>query len=336
MVTTGVPRTVISFGWAHCGQADIARKFVDAVASTEAWAIKVSKRHAASYFVSSRLGQLAYGEQGRMTFEACCEGRELSVEALASVRSHAAGRLRFGIAVHDETALGQALSVSPDLISIEAAAACNRALVRKAAEARVPVVVEVNWLGSEEQGELDRLFGPDQLILAWREGSDIASLQDGLEDLFALKNLLQQGRPVAFVGSMVRQSSLILAMGFGASVLEVNFDSSQVGAAGEAENVAVVTGVSALLTEVRRFGEMDPTSVRVPASPEVMDLEDRTRLAIVASRDIPKGAMLTADMLAVKAPYGGVSPGLMPRIVGGRVLYDIPKDAPVTFGFLDL
>lgn len=329
-------RVVVSFGWAHRGRPDLAKKFVDAAVSAGAWAVKVSMRHSPSYFVSSRLGQWMHGENGRLSFEAYCEAQELSAEALASVRSYASGKLRFVIAIHEETSLQRALAVSPDLISVGAAVACNKALLRKAAETASQVFVEINWLSLEELEELNRLFGPGRLILAWRDGPGEAFSDDRFEHLFALKALLDFGRPVAYVGSCGRRSRLVLALGFGASVLEIDFDGSGSVAMGEGDGVLVDEEISALLSEIRRLSEMRLGSSATPVSSETMDMEDRTRLCVVASRDIPQGTRLTEELLTVKAPYSGISPRLMPRIIGKKALYDIPRDTPVTLGLLEL
>lgn len=330
------PRVVVSFGWAHRGKPDLSKKFVDAAVAAGAWAVKVSMRHSPSYFVSSRLGQWMHGEDGRVSFEAHCEAQELSPEALALVRSHASGKLRFVVAIHEETSLQRALAVSPDLISVGTAVACNKVLLRKAAETASQVLVEVNWLSLEELEELNRLFGPGRLILAWRDSSDQAFSHDRFENLFALKALLDFGRPVAYVGSCGRQSRLILALGFGASVLEIDFSVSGSAAVGEGDGALVDEDISALLSEIRRLSGVRPGSSATPVSSETMDMEDRTRLCVVASRDIPQGTRLTEELLAVKAPYSGISPRLMPRIIGKKALYDIPRDTPITLGLIEL
>jgi sialic acid synthase SpsE len=48
--------------------------------------------------------------------------------------------------------------------------------------------------------------------------------------------------------------------------------------------------------------------------------------SIVAAVDIPKGAVLTADMLTVKKPGNGLAPARLSEIIGRRAARAIPAD----------
>jgi N-acetylneuraminate synthase len=48
--------------------------------------------------------------------------------------------------------------------------------------------------------------------------------------------------------------------------------------------------------------------------------------SVVSMKPIPAGATITADMVAVKKPGGGIPPRDFDRVIGGRALRDIPAD----------
>ncbi len=52
--------------------------------------------------------------------------------------------------------------------------------------------------------------------------------------------------------------------------------------------------------------------------------------------DIPRGSVLTREMLSTKAPLRGLTPRLLPRLLGRRALYDIRKDESITFGLVEV
>ena len=56
----------------------------------------------------------------------------------------------------------------------------------------------------------------------------------------------------------------------------------------------------------------------------------RGRKSVVAARDLPKGEVLSADMLAVKRPGTGLPPASLPRLVGRTLCRAVAKDSLLT------
>jgi sialic acid synthase SpsE len=70
--------------------------------------------------------------------------------------------------------------------------------------------------------------------------------------------------------------------------------------------------------------------------PEELESFDDERRSLVAAVDIPQGSVLTREMLTTKAPLRGLTPRMLPRLVGRRALYLIRKDEPITFGLVEV
>jgi sialic acid synthase SpsE len=63
-----------------------------------------------------------------------------------------------------------------------------------------------------------------------------------------------------------------------------------------------------------------------PAAGEA-DTAAVARKSVVAARDLPKGEVLSADMLAVKRPGTGLPPASLPRLVGRTLCRAVAKDS---------
>jgi len=73
--------------------------------------------------------------------------------------------------------------------------------------------------------------------------------------------------------------------------------------------------------------------VKRPTQSEA-NVRDVARRSIVAARTIPKGAIVTRDMLAFKRPGTGVSPALWETLLGKKTVREIPFDTLISIGDL--
>jgi len=58
------------------------------------------------------------------------------------------------------------------------------------------------------------------------------------------------------------------------------------------------------------------------------------RRSVVAAAAIPAGTVLTAGLLAVKRPAGGIEPDRLDELVGRRTTRDIPADTILTWDMI--
>ncbi|HID63129.1 MAG TPA: hypothetical protein EYP49_10375, partial [Anaerolineae bacterium] len=70
----------------------------------------------------------------------------------------------------------------------------------------------------------------------------------------------------------------------------------------------------------------------------VLDVEAKARQyarrSVVAKVDIPKGSIITRDMLTMKRPGTGISPMEIDKVIGSRASQDIPEDTALTWDML--
>ena len=94
--------------------------------------------------------------------------------------------------------------------------------------------------------------------------------------------------------------------------------------------------LAALIRGVRTVEAVVMGEQSVDATPDELDDLEWSQPSIVAARAIPRGAEITADLVTLKPPARGLSPRMLPSIVGRRALYDIAEDEFITFGLVEL
>jgi sialic acid synthase SpsE len=88
------------------------------------------------------------------------------------------------------------------------------------------------------------------------------------------------------------------------------------------------------IATLRALDEAARRSLLPGYEPDELDLVDAIRPGVVAACAIRAGTVLTADMLALRAPVMGLSAEFLPSIVGRTVRYDLRAFEPITFGVL--
>lgn len=250
------------------------------------------------------------GELGPSDIEECAQRR--------------LGCLAVAVAVYDLPSLEDIARLdSIAMLAVPAPAATDPRLVVHVAETGLPALMEVNLLSAAAIEDASRRFKSGQLTLMWNQISPRSSPLETVEDLFTLIRLRKYGRPVGYAG--VSCDALAIAIGFGAVVLDVPLG----GTGSAACDAASFRNLLARLQRAREDtnGELLRTSD--------LDRMDDLRPSLVATRWIRRGETLTAEMVACKVPFRGLSPSLLPLVLGRRVLYDIARDEPITFGVID-
>jgi sialic acid synthase SpsE len=64
-------------------------------------------------------------------------------------------------------------------------------------------------------------------------------------------------------------------------------------------------------------------------------LRDRRHRSLAAAVDIPRGAVLTAEMIRTAPPGIGLKPRLLPSILGKHATMDIPSGTLLTFAMIE-
>jgi hypothetical protein len=203
--------------------------------------------------------------------------------------------------------------------------------VRALSRAEGRVLLTANALSRSDLDLYAGWFPSERLVLVYRHGAPEPVERDVLRTMLALMKLQRLGTvPVALAASPRHLDVATLALAWGATAVlwEV-----AVAAGVAAPTVAQVKTATAELRRAEAFLE---SAELVDMDAEDWDAIESEAASLVAARAIHRGETLTADMVRAEPPYRGVSPSLLPRILGSRLRYDMAEGESVTFGMLDV
>jgi N-acetylneuraminate synthase len=307
----------------HNGELALARQLCDAARAAGADAVKFQTFRAEDLVVP---GAPTAGYQARQTGEsdqfAMLRKLELGEAAHVQLRAHCnAIGIEFFSTPFSEDAVDLLVRLGVQRIKLPSGELTHRALVAKAAATQLPLIASTGMATLAEVQE----------ALAWVEAArghrrEVTVLhctsaypaEDAALNLRAIETLAQAtGLPAGYSDHSTGIEAALAAAALGATVIEkhLTLDRSLPGpdhaaSLEPAEFAAMVRGI-------RRIAAMRGDGVKAPRAQE----EDAARVArrsIVAARDIPAGATLTAAMLACRRPATGIAPRDWERVLGQR------------------
>lgn len=120
----------------------------------------------------------------------------------------------------------------------------------------------------------------------------------------------------------------VLAVAAGAKVIEKHFTFDAARPGYDHEISADYAGLARLVAGCREAEQALGSREKAPVEAE-RRARQFGRRSLVAATDIPKGARITAEMLAVKRPGTGIPPKSLPRVIGAVAARGIARDQVV-------
>jgi len=148
-----------------------------------------------------------------------------------------------------------------------------------------------------------------------------------MRDAAALAQLAGLGHRIGWIDTRPARPQATLALALGGSVAELTAVSSAVDASEAAARVAARVAALRHLAGPGRAAMLGCT-------PDELDLVDDMRPGLVAACAIPAGTVLTADLVACRAPRAGLGAGQLAAVIGRTVAYDLKPNDALTFGVL--
>jgi N-acetylneuraminate synthase len=319
----------------HQGSLALAQRMVDAVASSGADAVKVPRRRVRECYSADVLAQPyhAYPELGS-TYGKVLEALELKLGDLRILREHCRDRVHFIAAPYDLRSLEELDEVAPDAYQVDPPVLAYPPLLEGIRARKKPVLAALGICSDEEVDALVETLRECPLTLL----HCVAAAPLPLEEtrLGALEHLRRRyGLPVGYLGADEGSSAALVAYALGATVVEKPFTLDRA-LRGPSQGASMDQGQwRSLVTEMRALER----SLRPLEGRRVLDVEmeafTNLRVSLVAAKDLQAGTPLRPDLVTARAPLRGLSPRLLPRLLGKRLLYDLPQGAPITFGMVE-
>lgn len=326
-------RVIAAIDVNHNGELALAKRLVDAAINAGAHAVKFQKRNIEMAGVRQLLNRplIKFPSLGG-TYREVKERLELPIEAVARLYEHAGSAIDFVMAPYDIYALGE-LEALPKNVSLKIDPPCavNIPLLEAIADRGGEVAAAVGACTTKEIVELVNILGECRLTLV----QSTCSLNINMAEIICMKWLRRFGRPVGYSDDGPALDMALAAVAGGAEIIEkrLTLDRKM---AGPNHGKSLVPDELEQLVKLIRALEYESLDAmpRRPNSEELDEMEDE-RPSIVTACPIPKGTKLSRHMLTVKPPYKGLSPRLIPFLIGKRVLYDMDEDEYLTFGVVE-
>jgi len=315
----------------HNGSLELALQLVDAAAEAGADVVKFQTFHAEEN-ISPTAPKAEYQVQTTGDLESqldMCKKLELSAAAFHTIaqRCHER-RVTFLSTPFDNGSVELLENLGVPAYKIASGEITNFPLLAFVAGRGKPLIMSTGMSDIEEVAaaiEVLQRAGNRELILLHCVSNYPAEASS--VNLRAMKTLTDRfGVPVGFSDHTEGIAVPLAAVALGASVLEkhLTLDRSLPGPDHRAslepaqlgEMVRGIRSVEAALGNGEKY-----------AVPEELDTAAVARRSLVAARDLIAGTLLTEELIAIRRPGTGLPPAMLARLVGRRLVMDVPANA---------
>jgi N,N'-diacetyllegionaminate synthase len=327
---------VAAFENNHNGKLRLAKRMVDVTIECGCDAIKLPVRSVEDSYTDETLQQAEYRypELGN-TYGAVLARLELSADALRELRDYCVGRISFIAAPYDLVSLEVLKNLNVDAYQLDPPLLCHQPLLEELGRLRKKMLVCAGMCTERELEAALRILQRCPVTLLH------CVMKESLQlDQTALSYVPYFRRrfscEIGYLGFEIGIHAALAAYTLGATTIEKKFTIDRdFPGPGHAQSLdrdelkALVHGLTALESSLKSYG---PRQVL----PVELDMFAEQGCSLVSARPLKAGTSIQPDMLKVKAASQGVGPHLISWLQGKRLLYDIPADAPITFGIVKL
>ena len=315
------PYVVAEIGVNHNGDLELARRTIDAAVGAGADAVKF-QTFRAEEFMADRELQYEYESQGQRTSEsmyAMFKRLELPESWHTVLRDHARSRgVAFLSSAADPLSVQVLSRLDAPAIKVASEDLINLPLLECIGATALPVILSTGMADEEETDlaiETLREAGCRDLLLL-----HCVSLYPTPDDQVNLRRMItlrdRYGLPVGYSDHTVGPRAAALATALGSVFIEKHFTLDRGLPGPDHAMSADPAGLAELVDACRSASAMLGSAAIAPSTGEAATSRVQFRRSIVAARDIPAGAVIARDMLALKRPGNGIRPRELKTIIG--------------------
>ena len=313
----------------HNGELDLALRLCDAAKAAGADAVKFQTFRAEDLVLpGAPTAQYQARQTGQQDQFAMLQQLELSAAKHQAIRSHCdAIGIEFFSTPFSVAAVDMLVHLGVRRIKLSSGELTHRALVERAAAARLPLLV------STGMATMDEIREALQWIAGVRGGLDgvtvlhCTSAYPAPDEALNLKAMVSMaadlGMAVGYSDHSLGIEAALAAVALGASVIEkhLTLDATLPGPDHGAS--LEPAQFKAMVDGIRRVSAMLGDGVKAPTLEE-RDTARVARRSIVAAVDIPAGAVITDAMLACRRPATGIAPRELASVLGRQAAQRVP------------
>ena len=205
----------------------------------------------------------------------------------------------------------------------------NLDLVRAAAATGKPVLVSSGMSTWEELDAAVDAAGEHVIVLQCTSAYPTPPERVGLNLIAELRK--RYGKPVGFSDHSLGPHAAFAAVALGAEIVEKHFTLSKEMYGPDAALALEPHELEELVDGIREISDILAAPVDKDAEAGALaDMKAIFEKSVVSSREIPAGAVISREMLAVKKPGTGIPARRLDEVVGLRARRSIPADSVLT------
>lgn len=316
----------------HNGSLELAKRLVDAAASSRADAVKFQKRCIDDILIKQALDQ-PYNSSSALgaTYGEHRQRLELSEDEFAELSKHCRTKgITFLASAWDMRSADFVDSLNVPAFKIASADLTNLPLLEHIARKGKPVILSTGMSTIEEIAEAVEaiLKHNEQLVLLHCVSNyPCESVEVNLRVMETLKN--QFGLPVGYSGHEKSGWSITLgAVALGAVLVERHFTLDRTLPGPDHAASLEPLGLLRLVANIKDLEAAMGTPERRISDAE-MAVRKRLAKSIVARCDIEAGTIIRPEMLTVKGPGSGLKPKYLPLLYGKTARFTLKADSIV-------
>ena len=213
--------------------------------------------------------------------------------------------------------------------------ACHLPVLRTVARLNKPIILSTGMCTLEEvRRSIDTLLneGNDQIILM----HCVADYPTKYEEVnLNVINAMQDefGFPVGYSDHTIGPEISLAAVAMGAHVIERHFKHPDNKSGPDAILSSDEAEMRYIIETTRKIEQARGDGIKRPSKSEYKNrLQNRVGLCSLA--DIPKGTIITEEMVDIRRPGYGIQPRFFEQVVGRTARKDIPKEEAITWEML--
>ena len=324
-----------NFGDNHNGNPELAKQLVGLASSAGCDGVVLPHRRSERGYTQAALLQaMLDGSHAHTTRGELLRTLELSSDDLKSLRNSCRGRLSFVGAPYDLQALADLEDSEPDAYQVDPPVLSHMPLLEAIASTHRPAILVAGRCTEDDIAAAVGMFKKQSLTLLHCVYAPSVSLESTA--LWYIPILQQKFQiPTGYMGLEPGINGSVAAFALGARTIEKVFTSDRFLPGPSHASSLDRDELRELVLCLRQLeNALKGEPPRVLLQPELSGAAD-PQACLVAAHYLPAGETLSESMLSVKLAPDGIHPKLAKSLIGRRLAYDVPADAPLVFGVVE-
>ncbi len=333
-VGAGEPVFVIAeIGINHNGDIEIAKKLIDEAKIAGADAVKFQKRTTKDILTKEGLDKPynsphAYAE----TYGAHRDKLEFGEAEYKELKKYCEEKgILFFASVWDEKSSDFMEELGIDAYKIPSADTINIPLLEYVAKKGKPMLLSTGMNTDEEiEASVRTVLAHNSKIIIFHCLSLYPSPEEKIQMNF-MDTLREKFAPlpVGYSGHEIDLLPTLVAVAKGAHIIERHFTLDKTMKGGDHAGSLIPSELKELVTSIRRIENILGKETEKVLHPELIPLREKLAKSVATKVAIPKGTVITTDMLMVKGPGNGIVPAKLEMLVGKIAKKDLDQDVIV-------